>query len=522
MKRLQMMVAVMLVWLGSLAKAQPVASGLPTRPAVEAVDFELRQVYRPNRKPAYSSWVSLFPGHAGEWYISFEEVYSTTPPHPRAPLDHWYAMGLPDGYDKSALGMEVVLLESKDRCASWKVLSRWPGQYQHSAGSFGAVKTCDGRFLRTVWSCYGWGGLAHPGEILYESCDGGHTWSKRPAMLDARFAAYPHRMKQLRDGTIVLAVPYEEMWGRGAARPLRTSTRIQAQNELQMSLYFSYDQGQSWQGPILILAGKPISETDFVELAGGDLLVFASSIFPSPGRQYVFRTGQSWVPGAFLRNDGQIVPETVVLAAEGMLVGSMRNGGYYWSDDEGSNWYPLAGVPQCGYQPMIRRMDDGRLICAWHRGADDAPARADQFVGLHVFRLKTNRRMAMTRLAIEREYDATQNRFLNVYQVHLTVDERPLPGKKVELWYVVRDAPGYEPFNHSPISERMQRGGKLLDARTDSSGTARFALAEFDKITDPHASYQLFARFNADRSDADFKPATTPLCEFYASHHGPR
>ena len=115
-------------------------------PAVEAVDVETRQVYRSSKKPAYTSWVSLFPGQAGEWYLSCEEVTRSDPPQPRASLDHWHRMGLPDGYDKSRLRMEVVLLESRDRCRSWKILSRWPCRFQHSAGSFAAVKTRDGRF----------------------------------------------------------------------------------------------------------------------------------------------------------------------------------------------------------------------------------------------------------------------------------------------------------------------------------------------------------------------------------------
>jgi hypothetical protein len=132
-------------------------------------------------------------------------------------------MGLPDGYDKSPLHMEVVLLESRDQCQTWNVLSRWPCRFQHSAGSFAAARTSDGRFLRAV-------------------------------------------------------------------------------------------------------------------------------------------TKQSLVPGPFLRCHGQSVPECVVLTREGILVGSMRNGGYSWSDDDGETWHPLTGAPACGYQPMIRQMEDGRIL----------------------------------------------------------------------------------------------------------------------------------------------------------------
>ena len=55
-------------------------------PAVEAVDFEKREVYRPPTKPAYTSWVSLFPGNDGEWYLSFEHVTQVDPPLPRCSL----------------------------------------------------------------------------------------------------------------------------------------------------------------------------------------------------------------------------------------------------------------------------------------------------------------------------------------------------------------------------------------------------------------------------------------------------
>ena len=34
------------------------------------------------------------------------------------------------------------------------MVSREPGRFHHSAGSFGQARTTDGRFLRYVWSCY--------------------------------------------------------------------------------------------------------------------------------------------------------------------------------------------------------------------------------------------------------------------------------------------------------------------------------------------------------------------------------
>src|SRR5262249_48093901 len=127
-----------------------------------------------------------------------------------------------------------------------------------------------------------------------------------------------------------------------------------------------------------------------------------------------------------------------------------------------------------------------------------------------------------TRLTIDREYDASQDRFLNAYRLTLTAHGRPLASKRVELWYVARDAAGYDSWCHHPIAERMKMGGRLISGETNDTGQARFALTEFDAKTSVHDSYQLFARFNADRSDPDYKAASTPQCEFYAVSHGNR
>src|SRR5262249_19524863 len=270
--------------------------------------------------------------------------------------------------------------------------------------------------------------------------------------------------------------------------------RLEAQNEMQMGIYTSSDEGRTWQGPTIIFPGHVVSETDFVELPSGDLLFLNNSIFAQPGRQIVYRTKQGWLPGPFLRCDGQKVPETVVLTRDGILVGGIRNGDYSWSDDDGQTWQKLAGAPACGYQPMMRQLDDGRILCAWHRGADDAFAKADQFVGLHVFRLKVNRRTAATRLRLERDYDPKKDRYLNAYTVTLTVDGRPLPKRTVELWYVARDAPGYDSWCHTPLAERMKRGGKLLRAVTDTAGQAHSVLAHLVRGTQPPPPAQHLAR----------------------------
>ena len=123
-----------------------------SEPAVKAVDFESKKVYESAQHPSYTSWVSFFPGEKGQWYLTCEEVTKPEKPLTKATRDQWYGMNLPIGYDKSQYKMEMVILESTDKMKTWKVISRQPCRFHHSAGSFGHARTKDGRFLRFVWS----------------------------------------------------------------------------------------------------------------------------------------------------------------------------------------------------------------------------------------------------------------------------------------------------------------------------------------------------------------------------------
>jgi hypothetical protein len=441
-------------------------------------------------------------------------------------------MSLPDGYDKSAQQMEIVLLESHDGLRTWSEVSRQPVRFHHSAGSFGQARTRDGRFLRCVWSVYSLEPDARPHEILYASDDGGQTWKKQPAFVDPHFAAYPHRLRTLRDGTLVLAVPLAPPFGPGTDRPVRASLRLDTLGEMQMSLFFSFDQGRTWEGPLPIYGGQNVSETDFVELPEGHLLCINNSMFAYPGRQLVYREGRRFTPGFQEQVRSGTVPETVCLTEEGILVGCHRNATYLWSDDLGQTWWPLAGIPDCGlegYQPWIHCLEDGRIACAGHYGADDPLGGRDQYVMIHSFRLGVRRRTRDTSIGVEREFDERSGECRNAYLLGLSCAGEPLADREVELWYVLRDQPGYDSLGKVPLDERTRAGGRMLTARTDASGQARIALPDLQ--TDPdigraylhmgdieprHFSYQLVARFNADRTDPEYLPAQTPQLEFYA------
>jgi hypothetical protein len=298
-----------------------------------------------------------------------------------------------------------------------------------------------------------------------------------------------------------------------------------------MTLWFSFDQGRTWDGPLPIYGGQTLSETDFVELPSGDLLMINNSIFAFPGRQVVHREGRRFTPGPFERAGGttkpsrgapNVVPETVCMTEDGILVGFIRQEGYSWSDDLGRMWHRLDGVPQFGmphvdelYQPCMNYLGDNRIVCAGHSGGDDAISsvdgkprkRPEHSLHLHFFTLRVHGRTRKTALLLERDKAAGQARWPNAYTLTLLCDGEPLAGKTIEFWYVEQDQPGYDPYGRQTIEERMAMGGEVITSRTGPDGKARVALPHLDKIEDPHANYQIAARFNADRRDPDYQPA---------------
>jgi hypothetical protein len=269
-----------------------------------------------------------------------------------------------------------------------------------------------------------------------------------------------------------------------------------------------------------VLGGQSVSETDFIELAGGDLLLFNNSIFANPGRQFVYRNGKRFTPGPLERVHAGWVPETVCMTGDGILVGCMRAGQYAWSDDLGQTWQRLEGIPKLGlenYQPWMHILPDGRIACAGHFGLDDPMGKRDQYISLHLFRLQVLRKTKNTQLRLVRDYDEATGKWPNQFTLSLTCDGAPLADKELEFWYVERDKPGYDSWNKTPLGERVKMGGKSIVVRTQADGKAYVALPHLDEIENTHYSYQVVVRFNADGKDRDFKPAQTPQFEFYAN-----
>jgi hypothetical protein len=489
-----------------------------SEPAVRATNFQSRKIYQSAHRPSYTSWASFFPGDRGEWYLGCEEVTPLDKPQSRASTQWVYEMSLPRGYDKSKYRMEQVLLKSDDNLKTWNVIGR--ETVKASGGSFAQARTKDGNFLRFIWACYSLDPSVKPNEIYYQSSDDGKSWQKMPPFVSDRFAWYPHRLRTLRDGTLVLCAPRASKWGKGTEYPIRAAMKLDTVSDMEMMLFFSTDQGKTWSNPLPIYSGQTVSETDFVELPDGNLLFINNSIFATPGRQFVYRDGSRFTPGPLERVHSGAVPETVCQTEEGILIGCHRPGNYSWSNDLGQNWHPLEGAPSTieVYQPWIQYLGKGKVACAGHYGADDPIGGRDQYISIHTFNVQVLQKTAPTKLWIERGFDDARKSFLNTYTVSLTSNDAPLANKDIHVWYVARDKPGYDSFNSKPLAERMKLGGKSITLRTNDRGQAALDLPEFNGIADIHASYQMVIRFNPDHTDLQYNSAQLPQLEYYANN----
>jgi hypothetical protein len=134
-----------------------------------------------------------------------------------------------------------------------------------------------------------------------------------------------------------------------------------------------------------------------------------------------------------------------------------------------------------------------------------------------VFRLEVLRQTKSTGIELVRDFDEVKSRWRNSYTLKLTCGGQPLAGKELEFWYVERGKPGYEPWNKTPLEERMKMGGEVIRVRTGADGSAHVALPLLDQIEDIHHSIQLVVRFNTDRRDPDYRPTETPQFSFYSN-----
>jgi hypothetical protein len=489
-----------------------IAAGVESCPAARAADFaraddiRIGEPYRAKVRPGYCCWVCLWRDAGDGVYLSFvEKRRSPNPDWEPVPLDFWESMGLPHGYHTSLssgskeIVYEIVVLKSADNAATWLEIGRNRARVDNS---FSWASLADGGMLRSQSNDYvAW----HKGDRQQTWCetsrDGGTTWTRRAVIFQGHNGSgSPHRLRRLRDGTLVQLISAMPEFGPGKERFSRHTKRPNVRQELSVFLYFSKDDGRTWSGPLPVLPGVLAYEPDFIEFPSGDVLILNSNVQGGPQvRQYLRQTDQGWIPGPVFDVVSGRVPETVALTKTGLLVGAVRGGEFSCSNDDGANWHTVAGI-KAGYQPYLIDLSDGRLLCGYHTGGGDEPfGQRDLSVETAAFRLTANL-PSPTRLRLTRNLDAKGNKYTNSYTAVLTSGEQPIAGKTIRFKYAKRYG-----------------GGGETTAATDVSGRAKIDLGEdFKGVTDIHLSYTLQATFVPEANDKELAPCESDLYTAYA------
>ena len=470
-------------------------------PFAQATDVEVKEVYHPEERPAYACWTTLWHDPAGNLHLKLaEKRRAPNPLWQPVPLEFWESIDLPVDYHMSFCNgskdviTEFVVLESADDGATWTESGRSPTKV---IDQFAWTNLPDGRIIRAIHDDdVAFDPDYHPRLRTEVSADGGTTWHVQGEILAEGFVTKGYRMRALRNGALVMLGLYGAAWGPGRPRARRNAVRAYVGSERTTGLFVSQDEGKTWSAPWTAFPGITAPEPDFVELPSGDLLLLTSTVGGSPqARQYFHKTERGFLAGPVFDIVRGTVPERVVLTQSGLLVGAIRGGDYWCSNDEGASWYKIEGLPRCNYQPDMTELSDGRLLCSWHIGGDNFFGELDQWVGTTTFRLAANL-PEPTELTLTREMNESQTKYINSYVARLTAGSAALDGKTINFSVSIRYAEGYEDF---PL--------KLIGV-TNADGRARIDLEPyFVNETNIHQRYGINASFTPEESDALLTPA---------------
>ncbi|HHW10609.1 MAG TPA: exo-alpha-sialidase [Firmicutes bacterium] len=218
--------------------------------------------------------------------------------------------------------------------------------------------------------------------VLCESTDRGRTWSAKRPLTDGT-SGFPYwncaRIQMLKDGRLAVVVD-----------------RISAKNEEggRVYIFFSEDEGATWSAP-LATAVQGIVPDRIVELAGGTWLLSAHHRDPRHGYLvqrlwFSDNEGRSWEgPVDVANKPGLNLCEVSILPVEKHLVAFMReNSGFGLpcykciSSDNGRTWSPPVEFPLPGcHRPVAGFLNDGRILITYRftQGGANPPVAGSKY-----------------------------------------------------------------------------------------------------------------------------------------------
>jgi hypothetical protein len=468
-------------------------------PTVRPAQHQRVEVYAPEVRPGFTAWVTAFEYGDGSIGVSFKETrQAANDRYERPTLEMGEAAGSPVSYGAIDFASPLLVSERVYLRTTDGISYTETGRCPIEDGAFTNVGFPDGRIIglevrRVNESHTGWCDFID----LRESTDGGSTWTTLPPLMSGT-SCYVWRVRRLRDGTIVvLASLYGTPWGSDQERTTR-NTMFPGETYLSkiQTFFLTSTDGISYSSPNYVLPGIGAHEYDFVERPDGSLLFVAGDVQATPvARQIVQRRPEGWINGSMLaiavgappdpvsNPQGGWVPETMVAAHDGLIVGARRNKPYSVSNDDGRNWIPVADLPVSLYQPFMIELADGRIANYGHVGSDSPFGHQDMTIGVDIFTID-NTLPASPKLTLQRLLNEANDQYLNRFAARLTVGGEPLPGAKLTFRFVEVWNP-----DGSYTTCPQEAAPHQVTAVTDSDGVAVVDAAMFDGRGDINLYY---------------------------------
>ena len=475
--------------------------------------FRALPVYVSSQSPGFTAWVTVFTWPGGDVGLSLDETLrAPNPVFQKTRLEMAEAACVPVSYGSVECG-------APDQTA-WRVFLRSSdglhfqetGRCLRSRSAYCCAALPDGSLLGFDVPRRNDDGTAWADWLrVQRSRDGGSVWTGERRILQGT-TPYMWRVRTLRDGTILLLLSLQgSPWGVGRDRSTR-HTSFPGETPLNriQACFMTTRDGIHFSGPHYILPGIGAHEYDVCEPEENCLLFIAGDVQGTPvGRQEVRLTPDGWINGPLLpigkgapehprkNPQGGFVPETLVWdEATGCILGYRRGQGYSLSADRGATWIrtdPEKEVPRL-YQPVMLRLEDGRIATYGHVGGDIAFGQRDMCVWGQILRPDCALRLPRAAsLTLHRCLAEDGSRYLNAFEASLACPGRSTGGRRLRF--------RIQPFwnEDGTVNTRsLEESALFLEADTDGDGRARIRVPGFDGIGDIHLAYRIDVFFPGD------------------------